>query len=182
MFFLYPDPHFKRSKHKWRIISTSLLAEYAFVLAEGGVVYTITDINDLHEWIVLHFSEHPLFVRVPDDELVSAVKPTRCSNNYRVRHKVARDLATWKCFRTRTPSLTICTRVPRKGRKSVGITAISSWRCSEEYRIRILIRNDKRVRNFHLLSPTEIACTKNNSYTQCIFVKIHSCFAAAARI
>lgn len=35
MFFLYPDPHFKRSKHKWRIINPCLLSEYAYVLAKG---------------------------------------------------------------------------------------------------------------------------------------------------
>lgn len=35
MFFLYPDPHFKKSKHRWRIISKTLLAEYAYVLREG---------------------------------------------------------------------------------------------------------------------------------------------------
>lgn len=35
MFFLYPDPHFKKSKHRWRIISPNLLAEYAYVLKEG---------------------------------------------------------------------------------------------------------------------------------------------------
>ena len=35
MFFLYPDPHFKKSKHKWRIINDTLLAEYAYILAEG---------------------------------------------------------------------------------------------------------------------------------------------------
>jgi len=35
MFFLYPDPHFKKAKHKWRIINTPLLAEYAYVLAEN---------------------------------------------------------------------------------------------------------------------------------------------------
>lgn len=40
MFFLYPDPHFKKAKHKWRIINTSLLAEYAYILAEN--VSTIT--------------------------------------------------------------------------------------------------------------------------------------------
>lgn len=33
MFFLYPDPHFKKAKHKWRIINQTLLAEYAYVLA-----------------------------------------------------------------------------------------------------------------------------------------------------
>lgn len=35
MFFLFPDPHFKRTKHKWRIISPTLLAEYAYVLRVG---------------------------------------------------------------------------------------------------------------------------------------------------
>ena len=32
MFFLFPDPHFKKAKHKWRIINETLLAEYAYVL------------------------------------------------------------------------------------------------------------------------------------------------------
>lgn len=36
MFFLFPDPHFKKVKHKWRIISRNLLAEYAYVLRPGG--------------------------------------------------------------------------------------------------------------------------------------------------
>ncbi|CAH0748304.1 unnamed protein product [Diatraea saccharalis] len=35
MFFLYPDPHFKKAKHKWRIINKWLLSEYAYVLAVG---------------------------------------------------------------------------------------------------------------------------------------------------
>ena len=35
MFFLFPDPHFKKAKHKWRIISPTLLSEYAYVLQEG---------------------------------------------------------------------------------------------------------------------------------------------------
>nr|XP_033795857.1 tRNA (guanine-N(7)-)-methyltransferase isoform X2 [Geotrypetes seraphini] len=35
MFFLFPDPHFKKTKHKWRIISPTLLAEYAYVLRIG---------------------------------------------------------------------------------------------------------------------------------------------------
>ncbi|TFK03516.1 NAD-dependent protein deacetylase sirtuin-3, mitochondrial [Platysternon megacephalum] len=38
MFFLFPDPHFKKTKHKWRIISSTLLAEYAYVLRVGGSV------------------------------------------------------------------------------------------------------------------------------------------------
>lgn len=73
MFFLYPDPHFKKAKHKWRIINQSLLAEYAFILAKDAIVYTITDVKDLHEWIVSHFEEHPLFERVSQGELVSRI-------------------------------------------------------------------------------------------------------------
>lgn len=40
MFFLFPDPHFKKTKHKWRIISQSLLAEYAYVLRVGVCIQT----------------------------------------------------------------------------------------------------------------------------------------------
>ncbi|EEB14451.1 tRNA guanine methyltransferase, putative [Pediculus humanus corporis] len=69
MFFLYPDPHFKKSKHRWRIINDSLLAEYAYVLKEGGVVYTVTDVLDLHEWMVKHFDNHPLFVALTREEI-----------------------------------------------------------------------------------------------------------------
>ncbi|XP_048347809.1 tRNA (guanine-N(7)-)-methyltransferase isoform X3 [Sphaerodactylus townsendi] len=71
MFFLFPDPHFKKTKHKWRIISTTLLAEYAYVLCEQGLVYTITDVEEVYKWIVKHFQEHPLFEQVPLEELAS---------------------------------------------------------------------------------------------------------------
>ncbi|XP_065175217.1 tRNA (guanine-N(7)-)-methyltransferase-like [Sycon ciliatum] len=69
MFFLFPDPHFKKCKHKWRIISPTLLAEYAYVLREGGIVYTVTDVLDLHEWMAKCLDEHALFKRLTDEEL-----------------------------------------------------------------------------------------------------------------
>lgn len=69
MFFLFPDPHFKRQKHKWRILSPTLLAEYAYILKEGGFIYTITDVKEVHEWMVKHLSEHPLFQVVPECDL-----------------------------------------------------------------------------------------------------------------
>ena len=48
MFFLFPDPHFKKAKHKWRIINETLLAEYAYVLKiDEGRLYTVTDVEDL---------------------------------------------------------------------------------------------------------------------------------------
>ncbi|XP_062400852.1 tRNA (guanine-N(7)-)-methyltransferase [Sardina pilchardus] len=73
LFFLFPDPHFKRTKHKWRIISPTLLAEYAYTLRIGGLVYTNTDVEEVHLWMVKHFTEHPLFTRVPEEELVDDV-------------------------------------------------------------------------------------------------------------
>ncbi len=69
MFFLFPDPHFKKAKHKWRIINETLLAEYAYVLGEGGKLYTVTDVEDLHEWMTTHLEKHPLFRRFSEDEL-----------------------------------------------------------------------------------------------------------------
>jgi len=69
IFFLFPDPHFKKANHRRRIISPTLLAEYAYVLKVGGLVYTNTDVEDLHIWMVDHLSSHPLFRRVPAEEL-----------------------------------------------------------------------------------------------------------------
>lgn len=69
LFFLFPDPHFKTRKHKARIISPTLLAEYAYVLRVGGIVYTITDVQDLHLWMLTHLSQFPLFEYVDPDTL-----------------------------------------------------------------------------------------------------------------
>lgn len=67
MFFCFPDPHFKQRKHKARIITNTLLTEYAYVLKEGGIIYTITDVKDLHKWMVRHLEEHPLFERLSEE-------------------------------------------------------------------------------------------------------------------
>ncbi|TFY72060.1 hypothetical protein EVG20_g969 [Dentipellis fragilis] len=69
LFFLFPDPHFKQRKHKARIISPTLLAEYAYVLRPGGIVYTITDVHDLHLWMKGHLDAFPLFEAVSEDAL-----------------------------------------------------------------------------------------------------------------
>lgn len=47
----------------------TLLAEYAYVLRPGGILYTITDVHDLHVWMVQRLSAHPLFTRIPDSEI-----------------------------------------------------------------------------------------------------------------
>jgi len=68
LFFLFPDPHFKKNNHRRRIISTELLSEYAYVLKEGGRLYTISDVKELYDWEVFHLDAHPLFKRISDEE------------------------------------------------------------------------------------------------------------------
>ncbi|ORZ39538.1 guanine-N(7)--methyltransferase [Catenaria anguillulae PL171] len=69
MFILFADPHFKKKKHKARIITGTLLSEYAYFLRTGGIIYSITDVRDLHEWNVKHLEEHPLFERLTEEEV-----------------------------------------------------------------------------------------------------------------
>ena len=54
MFFLFPDPHFKKAKHKWRIINQTLIAEYAYVLRYLCVVTQSTSLNGVS--IVLYYT------------------------------------------------------------------------------------------------------------------------------
>lgn len=68
IFICFPDPHFKQRKHKARIVSQTLNSEYAFALRPGGIVYTITDVEALHEWMVEHLDAHPSFERIPEEE------------------------------------------------------------------------------------------------------------------
>ena len=69
MFFCFPDPHFKAKKHNRRIINSALLTEYAYVMRPGGLLYTITDVYDLHEWMAKHCESHPCYVRVSQEEI-----------------------------------------------------------------------------------------------------------------
>lgn len=34
----------------------------------------MTDVKDLHDWMVQHLSEHPLFERIPEEKLVSLLQ------------------------------------------------------------------------------------------------------------
>ncbi len=73
LFFLFPDPHFKAKNHRRRIVTTALLAEYAYFLTDDGtgLLYSITDVLELHQWMVLHCERHPLFRRLTDAELAN---------------------------------------------------------------------------------------------------------------
>jgi len=35
-----------------------------------GLIYTITDVQELHDWIVEHITSHPLFERLSQHEVV----------------------------------------------------------------------------------------------------------------
>lgn len=106
MFFLFPDPHFKKVKHKWRIISETLLAEYAYVLAEGGLVYTTTDVEDLHEWMTSHLDKHPLFEALSEGEVAKdPIVPviTECTEEGKKVKREGRRSYTSVYRRTRDP-------------------------------------------------------------------------------
>jgi tRNA (guanine-N7-)-methyltransferase len=69
LFFCFPDPHFKASNRRRRIVSVPLLAEYAHLVAPGGRVYTITDVPELGAWMRAQLEAHPSFVEVSAEEL-----------------------------------------------------------------------------------------------------------------
>lgn len=101
MFFCFPDPHFKQRKHKARIITNTLLSVYAYVLKEDGIVYTITDVEDLHKWMVKHLDEHPLFERLSKeweatDKCVSIMRNSTEEGKKVERKKGAKYIACYK--------------------------------------------------------------------------------------
>ena len=69
IFIAFPDPHFKAKNHRRRIVTESLLTEYAYFLKPNGRLYTITDVEELHSWHVEKCDAHPCFVRVSEEEL-----------------------------------------------------------------------------------------------------------------
>ncbi|KAH6843072.1 hypothetical protein B0I37DRAFT_315275 [Chaetomium sp. MPI-CAGE-AT-0009] len=101
VFICFPDPHFKARKHKQRIVSATLNSEYAYVVRPGGIVYTITDVPDLHEWMVQHFDAHPSFERVSEEEQEAdpcvAIMRTETEEGKKVeRHKGQKHVALFR--------------------------------------------------------------------------------------
>lgn len=71
LFICFPDPHFKKRNVRRRVVSTSLLAEYAYCLGVGARLYTITDVSELTDWMVDHLTRFPLFRRLPNEDLAA---------------------------------------------------------------------------------------------------------------
>ncbi|KAJ1949763.1 tRNA (guanine-N(7)-)-methyltransferase (tRNA(m7G46)-methyltransferase), partial [Linderina pennispora] len=101
LFILFADPHFKKRKHKARIISTTMLAEYAYVLRPGGIIYMITDVKDLFDWNEEHMEKHELFERIPEEELKDDPAVPCVCNSTEEGKKVARNKGSkyLACFR-----------------------------------------------------------------------------------
>jgi tRNA (guanine-N7-)-methyltransferase len=71
IFFCYPDPHWKRKNIRRRIISPGLVQEYAFWLRIGGLLYTVSDVEGLEEWMVQCLDQCKLFRRLTDEEVAT---------------------------------------------------------------------------------------------------------------
>ncbi|XP_068638682.1 tRNA (guanine-N(7)-)-methyltransferase-like [Aristolochia californica] len=91
MFFLFPDPHFKEKNHRRRVISLHLLDEYAYTLKVGGIIYTITDVEELGVRMKSCLEEHPLFEVVPEEELVVDPVVRLLTSSTEEGQKVARN-------------------------------------------------------------------------------------------
>ena len=69
MFVLFPDPHFKRANHRRRVLATAFIPLYAYCMRLGGLLYTVTDVKELADWMAARMTESPLFEAVGQDEL-----------------------------------------------------------------------------------------------------------------
>jgi len=69
IFFCYPDPHWKKKKHRRRIISETLLSEYAYCLKKGGLIYAVSDVKELGDWMRDKLEKHPSFEALSSEEM-----------------------------------------------------------------------------------------------------------------
>ncbi|KAF8820955.1 tRna -methyltransferase family protein [Cardiosporidium cionae] len=88
IFFCFPDPHFKKSKWKRRIISISMLSMYAYTLSPDGLLYAVTDVQDLYEWIREACIAHPLFEEVTGP----ALEEDRCVQVMKIETEEAKKV------------------------------------------------------------------------------------------
>ncbi|KHN18215.1 tRNA (guanine-N(7)-)-methyltransferase [Glycine soja] len=91
MFFLFPDPRFKEKNHRRRVISPFLLDEYAYVLEVGGIIYTITDVEELGYWMKSCLENHRMFEALTDKELEADAVVKLLSSATEEGQKVARN-------------------------------------------------------------------------------------------
>ena len=70
LFFCFADPHFKEANKRRRILNDSLMPIYGYCLKPGGLLYFITDVKDLFDWMEGCCDRASnIFQRVPQEEL-----------------------------------------------------------------------------------------------------------------
>ena len=68
IFITFPDPHFKNSMKRRRIINEHFAAEYVYCLKPGeGMLYTASDVKELFEWNTNCLDKQTLLERLPSD-------------------------------------------------------------------------------------------------------------------
>eukprot|EP00042_Codosiga_hollandica_P045045 m.452141 g.452141 ORF g.452141 m.452141 type:complete len:110 (-) comp56925_c0_seq10:1032-1361(-) len=56
--------------HLWELVP-GLTTQPNRSFSAQGILYTITDVVDLHVWMASHLDKHPLFQRLTDEELAA---------------------------------------------------------------------------------------------------------------
>jgi tRNA (guanine-N7-)-methyltransferase len=84
-----------------RIINTQLLTEYAFFLRPGGLLYTITDVEELAVWMKEKIDAHPLYESLSEEQIAADPAAAVLSSATEEGQKVARNGGkSWKgCYR-----------------------------------------------------------------------------------
>ena len=68
IFITFPDPHFKNSVKRRRIVNPHFAAMYVYLLRPGeGMLYTASDVRELFEWNTESLDKQPLLERMPND-------------------------------------------------------------------------------------------------------------------
>lgn len=80
-----------------------MASEYAYIVKPGGIIYTITDVEDLHNWMARHLEDHPLFDRMTPEELEGDVCVETMMGDTEEGKKVTRNNGNKfvACFRRR---------------------------------------------------------------------------------
>ncbi|KAL7204795.1 hypothetical protein ACSBR2_017829 [Camellia fascicularis] len=82
----YPEKNHQRC-----VISPHLLDEYGYVLGVDGIIYTITDMEELGKWMMACLKGHPMFEALTDKELEADPVVTLLSSATKEGQKVARN-------------------------------------------------------------------------------------------
>lgn len=68
IFILFPDPQFKKKKHKARIVCLQMIPMYHFLLKMNGRIYISTDVEELFVSMVESFKGFECFKRLCEEE------------------------------------------------------------------------------------------------------------------